>query len=213
MRISSCAPRRGSDASRRERGGSAHRLARVVGSGVLSVLALLSRPAHAQQDDAVHVERDPGAEDCPDTEDLAARVATVVGHPSDPRQTRYVVTFARTPQTYTATIRSGVGSGTVRQLSAREPNCAALAHATTVALAVLLDADLSGQASDADANANANANANTNTPSTATGEQPEPVQPAPRPAPTTPGPVVSAQEPAPEPPAARLGPFVDAGLG
>jgi hypothetical protein len=117
------------------------RLPHLAFGCALLALALVSDPARAQEPSAIRVEREPGAEDCPDTADLTSRVAAVMGHPSEAVTTPYVVTFARTPQAYTAAIQAGDESATVRRLSAREPNCAALAHATTVALAVLLDAD------------------------------------------------------------------------
>src|SRR5882724_4815031 len=143
MRLSACAERRSADATRWGRGASAAlRLAWLVAIGVLSALGLLCRPASAQSPDSIRVERQPGAEDCPDTAALTSRVAALLGRPSD-LQTPYLVSFARTPQAFTAAIRAADQSATVRRLSARESNCAALAHATAVALAVLLDADLS----------------------------------------------------------------------
>jgi hypothetical protein len=68
-----------------------------------------------------------------------------MGRDSRASTTLYRVTFSRGPQAFTAAIRSGAEGATVRFLDAREPNCAALAHATAIALAVLFDADLGGE--------------------------------------------------------------------
>jgi hypothetical protein len=87
------------------------------------------------------VERAPGAEDCPDTAGLVARVEAVRGAASHAEATAYRVTFARGPRGFSAAIRAAADSAIVRNLEAREPSCAALAHATAVALAVLFDAD------------------------------------------------------------------------
>jgi hypothetical protein len=103
-----------------------------------------ARPGLARAESAlpISVEREPGAEDCPDTAGLVARVQAILGRDSHPDATPYQVTFSRGPQTFTAAIRASSEGGTVRYLDAREPNCAALAHATAIALAVLYDADL-----------------------------------------------------------------------
>jgi len=108
------------------------------------VLAAGSRSAYAQAAPPISVEREPGAEDCPDTAALVARVETIIGSGGSPDATPYRVTFSRSQQGFTAAIRSGSDGATVRYLDAHEPNCAALAHATAIALAVLFDADLGG---------------------------------------------------------------------
>ncbi|HWZ90821.1 MAG TPA: hypothetical protein VNW92_18295 [Polyangiaceae bacterium] len=102
------------------------------------------RPGLARAESAlpISVEREPGAEDCPDKAGLVARVRAILGRDSHPEGTPYQITFSRGPQTFTAAIRSDSEGGTVRYLNAREPNCSALAHATAIALAVLFDADL-----------------------------------------------------------------------
>ncbi|HTA93335.1 MAG TPA: hypothetical protein VK745_27345 [Polyangiaceae bacterium] len=108
-------------------------------------LGAFSRAALAQSAPPISVEREPGAEDCPDTAGLVARVQAIVGRAGSSQDTTpYRVTFSRGPQAFTAAIRSGPDDATVRFLDAREPNCAALAHATAIALAVLFDADLAG---------------------------------------------------------------------
>jgi hypothetical protein len=180
----------------------------------LSALGLLCRPASAQSPDAIRVERQPGAEDCPDTVALTGRVGALLGRPSDPQTPPYLVTFARTPQAFTAAIRSADQSATVRRLSARESNCAALAHATAVALAVLLDADLNAKSGDA----NASGTSGTSDASEAATEkkaEPPPPEPAPPPASPEPEPEPEPEPPAPEPAGARwpVEPFVSVGAG
>ncbi len=126
------------------------RLLPVLARGWGATLSLLvvwgggSRSAYAQAAPPVSVEREPGAEDCPDTAGLAVRVDTIVGHGGSADATPYRVTFSRSPQGFTAAIRSGSDGATVRYLDAHEANCGALAHATAIALAVLFDADLDG---------------------------------------------------------------------
>ncbi len=129
----------------------ASRISRVVaccwllGSALVAGLVAFSRTALAQSAPPISVEREPGAEDCPDTAGLVARVQAIVGRTGSSQDTTpYRVTFSRGPQAFTAAIRSGPDDATVRFLDAREPNCAALAHATAIALAVLFDADLGG---------------------------------------------------------------------
>ena len=105
--------------------------------------AVVARPASAQVPLPISVERQPGAEDCPDTAGLVARVEAILGRGSSDDSTPYRVTFTHSAQAFTAAIRLGSDGSTVRWLDAREPTCAGLAHATAIALAVLFDADLS----------------------------------------------------------------------
>jgi hypothetical protein len=116
--------------------------ARAVALALLGALCGLVRPSGAEPVLSIAVEREAGAEDCPDTNDLNARVRAVLGHDAE-QSAAYRVVFSRSAQEYSAAIHSGEGS-TVRYLHARERSCAGLAHATTLALAVLFDADLAG---------------------------------------------------------------------
>jgi hypothetical protein len=204
MRASASAQR--GSAPRRVRGArSAPRLARVVAVAALAAIGLLCREAAAQSPDAIRVEREPGAEDCPDTDALTKRVATLLGRPGDPQTAPYLVTFARTPQALTAAIRAGDESATVRRLSARESSCAALAHATAVALAVLLDADPSAPASEANASGTAET-------SDTTPEKKAELPPAkPAPLPVSAAPAAATPEPSSAPPS--VDPFVALGAG
>jgi len=155
MRVSACPERHPAAAPARP-----PRISRVVagawllGLGSLVGAATASRSAAAEQPPPVTVEREAGAEDCPDTAGLVARVEAIVGRSGAQDATPYRVTFSRSPQAFTAAIRSGPDGATVRFLDAREPNCAALAHATAIALAVLFDADL-GNASSGGSTGNA----------------------------------------------------------
>jgi hypothetical protein len=142
MRVSA-SPERSSAPALRRKPGFLRVLARVwrVALGVL-VLGAGSRSAFAQAAPPISVDREPGAEDCPDTAALVTRVETIIGRGGSSDATPYRVTFSRSPQGFTAAIRSGSDGATVRYLDAHEANCAALAHATAIALAVLFDADL-----------------------------------------------------------------------
>jgi hypothetical protein len=111
----------------------------------LATLSGLPRSAAATVALPISVEREPGAEDCPDTAGLVRRVRDIIGRVSLPESTPYRVTFSHGAQSFTAAIRSGADHDSVRFLDAREPNCGALAHATAIALAVLFDADLDGK--------------------------------------------------------------------
>src|SRR5882724_12134550 len=142
MRVSACAQGEAVDVRRPLHYVRRTPLPWAASVGVLTALGLLCRPVTAQSPDSIRVERQPGAEDCPDTDVLASRVAALLGRPSDRQAPPYLVTFARTTQGFTAAIRSADETATMRRLRAREPNCSALAHATAVALAVLLDTDL-----------------------------------------------------------------------
>ncbi|HEX4474684.1 MAG TPA: hypothetical protein VH142_06380 [Polyangiaceae bacterium] len=110
----------------------------------------LARPAAAVTP-AITVERDAGAEECPDTADLIARVATILGRALDHEATAYRVTFSHPARGFSAAIRSSSGGDSARWLSAQEPDCAALAHATALALVVLLDVDAPVEKPDATA--------------------------------------------------------------
>jgi hypothetical protein len=148
MRVSACPQRHPAAAPARP-----PRISPVVARAWLLGLSLLvgaataSRSAAAQQPPPITVEREAGAEDCPDTAGLVARVEAIVGRSGAQDATPYRVTFSRSPQAFKAAIRSGPDGATVRFLDAREPNCAALAHATAIALAVLFDADLGNASS------------------------------------------------------------------
>ena len=116
-----------------------------LGRKGLTLLALalaFARSASARAPLPISVEREPGAEDCPDTAGLVARVQAILGRDGSDTPSPYRVTFAHTTQTFAATIQLGSDGSTVRSLAAREPTCAGIAHATAVALAVLFDSDL-----------------------------------------------------------------------
>jgi hypothetical protein len=101
---------------------------------------LASARVLAQSDSALSVERGGGSEDCPDADSLGARVAAIRGAPTQTLQ-RYAVRFERDATEYSALIRSGTGDALVRRIAAPGSDCAALAQATALTLALLFDAD------------------------------------------------------------------------
>jgi hypothetical protein len=114
----------------------------IAGAALATGAALALGPSHlhAQADAALSVARGEGAEDCPDAAMLAASIHALRGaDPSGP--IRYAVLFARTGGVYSTRIQSGVEGHEVRQIEDRGPDCAALAQATAVTLALLYDAD------------------------------------------------------------------------
>ncbi len=116
---------------------------------MLLLLALcFGRVAAASQPAPVSVDREPGAETCPDTAGLAAQVQAIIGHVTREDATPYRITFTHNGPTFSAAIRLGAAnadSTVVRSLDAHEPTCTALAHATAIALAVLFDSDLGAE--------------------------------------------------------------------
>ncbi|HKP61750.1 MAG TPA: hypothetical protein VJV78_33700 [Polyangiales bacterium] len=92
----------------------------------------------AQAGEPLRVERAPGAENCPDTAELAARVEAIRGQAAAPSGD-YSVEFAHEGGAYSAQVRAD-RSGT-RSLESAAADCSALAQATAVTLALLFDAD------------------------------------------------------------------------
>jgi hypothetical protein len=70
---------------------------------------------------------------------LSSRIAGIRGKDDTSATTVYAIGFKRTGTVFSATIR--VGGTSVRILNARGQSCAALAQATAVTLAMLVDAD------------------------------------------------------------------------
>jgi hypothetical protein len=93
--------------------------------------------ANAQAAAALHVERTPGAESCPDSAELGARVEAIRGQPST-AMPGYSVRFARDGRVYSAQLRAETSS--LRSLESKADDCQALAQATAVTLALLYDA-------------------------------------------------------------------------
>src|SRR5882757_2173176 len=103
----------------------------------LSALLTLGANARAQGAQALSVEREVGAEDCPDVDTLSARIAGIRGRAGSSSSTSYAVSFSHTADTYTAVIRSGPNGESQRVLEGHGVGCAALAQATAVTLAFL----------------------------------------------------------------------------
>jgi hypothetical protein len=96
--------------------------------------------AHASPNSAVAVTRDPGTEDCPDGAALADRVRSMRGEARGDPAASYDVRFTLDERGLSASIRAS-GSTSARVLRDRGPSCSALAQATAVTLALLLDSD------------------------------------------------------------------------
>jgi hypothetical protein len=94
----------------------------------------------AQAAEPVRVERELGAETCPDATELAARVEAIRGQ-APAADSSYFVQFARVGRVYSAVLRSGTDGSSLRSLESPAEDCAALAQATAVTLALLFDAD------------------------------------------------------------------------
>jgi hypothetical protein len=91
------------------------------------------------------VTRGSDAQDCPDTASLVERVSSIRGASTAarpvPSSVALTVTFARIGDTFSAAIRSSARPSSVRRLEVPGKTCAALARATAVTLALLLDPD------------------------------------------------------------------------
>jgi hypothetical protein len=108
---------------------------------VLSALLTLDVNARAQGAEALSVEREVGAEDCPDVDTLSARIANIRGRAGSSSSASYSISFSHTADTYTAVIRSGPNGESQRVLEGHGLSCAALAQATAVTLALLFDSE------------------------------------------------------------------------
>jgi hypothetical protein len=117
----------------------------------LCVLGAFAGRADAQTETLLLVTRSPEAQDCPDGAALLARIEQLRVRPQTERM-GYEVTFTRQGENLAAQIRTQDGSG-VRLLRDHGETCAALAQATAVTLALLLDSDARGASRPKDATA------------------------------------------------------------
>ena len=99
---------------------------------------VLSSNARADQDLLISVTRGSGTDDCPDAGELTGRVAAIRGGPVPDTDEGYRVSFTREGERVSAVIRPTTGRG-ARFLHATGLTCTALAKATAVTLALLLD--------------------------------------------------------------------------
>ena len=106
--------------------------ARAFALALLALACGAAGSAHAQP--AISVHREAGAESCPDTEELTARLIAILGQGAE-QSGAYRVTFSRRGQTFFAAIHAEADGTTARYLHAREASCAALGHATALARA------------------------------------------------------------------------------
>lgn len=100
---------------------------------------LLAGPLLAQPAPPLSVSRGQGADDCPDAPGLLARIEEIRKIPPRADQPPYEVTFARDDHGVYSQITSAQ-TGAERVLTDASPDCAALAQATAVTLALLFDA-------------------------------------------------------------------------
>jgi hypothetical protein len=127
------------------------RLVRRSARGVSAALALAAglsaRSAPAEQPLRLAVERGPGAETCPNESELVSLVERVRGAPAASGAGEYRVRFARSETGFEVTIASA-DDASERSLDDRGETCTALARATAVTLALLLDVERSAPADD-----------------------------------------------------------------
>ena len=105
------------------------------------LLNSVERRCWGQSSPILAVERQLGAEGCPDVDALTSRVERIRGRAADDVKGGYQITFAHDADAFSATIRSGPDGTGVRTLQDQGATCAALAQATAVTLALLLDSD------------------------------------------------------------------------
>ncbi len=116
---------------------------------LLSVVSTLTSNALAQTPESLNVDREPGAEDCPDAATLSARITQIRGRADTPSHTGYDVSFSHTADTFTAVIHGGANGESQRVLEGRGVSCSALAQATAVTLALLFDSEVDSTPSEA----------------------------------------------------------------
>jgi hypothetical protein len=111
--------------------------------GCFCAVVLVGAPAQgatAVAGASLEAENSAGAESCPSAEALAARTLALGLPPSEPREKLSIqVTFRREGTDFYATLRTRGPSSGERELTDVGPTCEALAAATAVTLAVLLD--------------------------------------------------------------------------
>jgi hypothetical protein len=106
----------------------------------VAVVVLLAGPAVAQPAPPLEVSLGPGAESCPDAAALLERIERIRSSPARADQPAYRVSFARDAAGMRAEIVREDTSAS-RALADQASDCAALAQATAVTLALLFDAD------------------------------------------------------------------------
>ena len=104
--------------------------------------AFRARPCRAL---TLTVERELGAEACPDGPTLSARVREVRGSEADVGGSAYLVRFKRVGKRLSAEIR--VGETSVRALDTQTASCEVLAKGVAVTLAMLIDSDAAAEPS------------------------------------------------------------------
>jgi hypothetical protein len=100
--------------------------------------------ASAQGHEPLQVERQAGAESCPDAVALAGRVSAIRGQ-SPAGDSRYFVQFAHAGRSFSALLRSAADGSSVRSLESTAADCGPLAQAAAVTLALLFDAEAAAE--------------------------------------------------------------------
>jgi hypothetical protein len=109
-------------------------------AGYLALWVTIGTPVRAfAQADTLSVQRAEGAEDCPDSAALLAKVQSIRGS-SSAGSAPYAIRFSREASMYAAAIQVAGAAGQERKLTSTEAECGALAQATAVTLALLFDA-------------------------------------------------------------------------
>ena len=111
---------------------------RIVSSLAIIALMTFAPRVRAETIPALLVERDAGAERCPDAELLGTKVEQILGRPMVPPNA-YRVTFTRTEEGFSAAIRTEKTASGVRTLEHHGASCSALGHAVALTIALLLD--------------------------------------------------------------------------
>jgi hypothetical protein len=115
---------------------------RIFSSLLVVVVVTLSPRGRADNAPPVVVYRGPGADRCPDAEAIGARIEQIRGGKALDAPNLYQVTFARTDEGFSATIRSDRATSSVRTLEHHGGNCSALGQAVALTLVLLFDSDL-----------------------------------------------------------------------
>ncbi|WP_394845465.1 hypothetical protein LZC95_51595 [Pendulispora brunnea] len=114
----------------------------VVGFAVGTAVWTIHAKADAPRSVRFEVERQHGAEDCPDAGELQKAIVAQLGY--DPFRKdaaeRIAVVFARTRSGFKSSIvRTGEGAPLRRELTSRSDQCTELANSTRLALAIAID--------------------------------------------------------------------------
>ncbi|MFT3928503.1 MAG: hypothetical protein QM778_38595 [Myxococcales bacterium] len=112
---------------------------RIPSTAFILGVALLCSAVEAQSGPVVL--RGPGAEGCPEGEQLGARIAAIRHEAEAPASAAYEVSFSHSGSEYAAAVRRIDDPSGVRTLTTQGESCAALAEATAMTILLLLDSE------------------------------------------------------------------------